>query len=148
MAYEPHPRRIQRSRRKGATHPPGTVFVTRPLTLSNPFVGDDAVAGFQWWASRIVLGGRLAVRQVVNSRGSPQMELTDFNRFGLLQGRTYFAAIVAESMKNRIEGDSYPNDFRAAIHAARGKPIACSCPLDRPCHGDIICELTEVQHAK
>lgn len=31
------PKRIQRSREAGATHPPGTIFATRPLPLSNPF---------------------------------------------------------------------------------------------------------------
>ncbi len=31
--------------------------------------------------------------------------------------------------------------LRAMLPELRGKKLACWCPLDRPCHADVLCEL-------
>ncbi len=32
-------------------------------------------------------------------------------------------------------------DFRCALEKLRGKDLACWCPLDQPCHADVLLEL-------
>ncbi len=33
------------------------------------------------------------------------------------------------------------NNRRADLHELRGKNLACWCPLDKPCHADVLLEL-------
>jgi hypothetical protein len=86
-------RRLQRSRRKGARLPPGTVVVTRPTKWGNPHSLD--------------LGRLEAVRRY---------------RDDLLAGRL----------------DVTVDDVRREL---RGRDLACYCPLDEPCHGDVLIEI-------
>jgi uncharacterized protein DUF4326 len=87
------PQRFQRSRRKGARLPPGTVVVTRPTKWGNPHP--------------LELGRPEAVR---------------LYREDLLAGRL------------RITID----DVRREL---RGRDLACYCPLDEPCHADVLLEV-------
>lgn len=32
-------------------------------------------------------------------------------------------------------------DLRSHLHELRGKDLACWCPLDQPCHADVLLEL-------
>jgi hypothetical protein len=87
------PRRLQRSRRKGARLPPGTVVVTRPTKWGNPHSLD--------------LGRSEAVRRY---------------RHDLLDGRL---AITVEQVRSEL----------------RGRDLACYCPLEQPCHADVLIEV-------
>lgn len=33
------------------------------------------------------------------------------------------------------------SEINAMAHTLRGKQLACWCPLDKPCHVDVLCEL-------
>jgi hypothetical protein len=91
------PKRLQRSRRKGARLPPGTVVVTRPTKWGNPHP--------------LELGRREAVRRY---------------RDDLLAGRL---AIGVEEVKREL----------------CGRDLACYCPLDEPCHADVLIEIANAR---
>lgn len=106
------PRRVQLSRRKGWKMPPNTVKVDRTTHWGNPFViGEkpDARLLRKWlW------------------------ELTP-------QGRAFITADAAEAVerfKSCIAFDSASK--YAADKELRGKNLACWCPLDAPCHADVL----------
>jgi hypothetical protein len=40
-----------------------------------------------------------------------------------------------------VGGRWYPHPTRADIEALRGLDLACWCPLDQPCHADVLLEL-------
>lgn len=40
-----------------------------------------------------------------------------------------------------------PDWVRAHIHELRGKNLACWCPLDQPCHADVLLELANTREA-
>ncbi len=82
--------RFQRSRRKGAHLPPGTVVVSRPTKWGNPHP--------------LSLGRPEAVRRY---------------REDLLAGRL---AVSVEDVRREL----------------RGRDLACYCPLDGPCHADVL----------
>jgi hypothetical protein len=87
------PRRLQRSRRKGARLPSGTVVVTRPSKWGNPH--------------SLELGRQEAVRRY---------------RVDLVAGRL---AVTVEHVRNEL----------------RGRDLACYCPLNEPCHADVLIEV-------
>jgi hypothetical protein len=112
------PVRIQRRRTKGWQMPENTVYVGRPTIWGNPFVHDDpaeAVAAFR---------KRLTDRSCT---------LT----FEMGPGKLQFAR------------DTHENSLHWAwrewacehLHELQGKNLACWCPLDQPCHADVLLEL-------
>lgn len=149
MIHQPHPLRVQRSRQCGAKLPEGTICATRPGVLSNPFVGEGAVAAFRYLAHSMCRGGdgsvtviddtldgrlTIAVGQSVRIKGRRSPAVSR-----VIQR---FRVTVHESMASRIAyPGQYRKEFRAAIASARGKHVACWCPLDRECHADVLCEI-------
>lgn len=93
------PQRRQRSRRKGAHLPPGTIVVTRPTKWGNPHP--------------LSLGRAEAVRRY---------------REDLLAGR--LAISVADVARE-----------------LRGRDLACYCPLDEPCHADVLLDVANAPPA-
>ncbi len=87
------PRRLQRSRRKGARLPAGTVVVSRPTKWGNPHP--------------LSLGRTEAVRRYRDDLGAGRLTVT-----------------VAD-----VQGQ------------VRGRDVACYCPLDEPCHADVLLEI-------
>lgn len=106
------PERIRLSRRKGWRKPENTVVVARPSKWGNPYkVGD---CDNPWYPDER------------NTRA----DAVDFFRMELvlMEGIWWDA------------GDRYltPEDVRAEL---AGKNLACWCPLDQPCHADVLLEL-------
>ena len=93
------PQRRQRSRRKGAHLPPGTIVVTRPTKWGNPHP--------------LSLGRTDAVRRY---------------RQDLLAGRL---AISVDDV----------------VRELRGRDLACYCPLDEPCHADVLLDVANAAPA-
>jgi hypothetical protein len=50
------------------------------------------------------------------------------------------AAEAAQSYRNIMEAHMTPV-LRAELNLLRGKNLACFCPLDQPCHADVLLEL-------
>ena len=108
------PIRIQRKRAKGWRMPEGAVYVGRPGVCGNPFQHPDpaiAVRMFRVW----------------------------------LTGGMRSATLFDERLKS-IEGKRMLIHrrhvvMRHALPGLRGRPLACWCRLDRPCHADVLLEL-------
>lgn len=117
------PKRIRRRRTEPL--PPGALYVGRPTRYGNPFrVGGDAeitaIHHPEWGFSTYTpLTPELAV------------------------------ALYRELWHVRLDGsaDTHPEDramtegWRADIAALEGHDLACWCPLEQACHGDVLLEL-------
>lgn len=112
------PKRIQMHRRKGGWRKdhPDAVIVARPSKWGNPFAVSDAVdAGMRFTSDESA------------------------------------RAFVVECFEHWLRGDREnwmgPESDAAAkaikdrLHELRGKDLACWCPVDQPCHGDVLLKL-------
>lgn len=105
------PKRIQLSRKKGWRKPDNCVVVARPTRWGNPF--------------RIGEPGIPDAAEAVR-RFSAAVE-------GFVSNGSFCAPIAhPDSYMGRIISD--------AVHL-RGKDLACWCPLDQPCHADVLLEI-------
>lgn len=126
------PERIQLSRKKGWRKPENTVVVARPSRWGNPFrVTGGSVIGLPWGEVRdYPIGARFLKRDeyaVYSSHSDPASAVQD--AVGLF--RTY--AVVTRR--------DFPSEFEEWIAPLRGKNLACWCPLDQPCHADVLLEI-------
>lgn len=63
-------------------------------------------------------------------------------------GNPFIVGVNVENFQEAIDGykeflkesNRYPA-FRESLNALRGKNLACWCPLDQPCHADVLLEL-------
>jgi len=109
------PKRIQRKRTKGWKMPPNTIYVGRPSKWGNPF------DHFKWGRVRAVEFFRLLTEDKLMMPLVPRAALSDANRHRNKFG-VYF-------------------DRPTAGTFLRGKNLACWCPLDQPCHADVLLEI-------
>ena len=118
------PQRIQRRRTKGWRMPDAATYVGRPTKWGNPFdVGglmtlDDSLALYR----NLVTG--IWSPKIPNERGWPDH---------------YVAAIYARQHEWTKRINDHP------LHAIRaelaGLHLACWCPLDQPCHADVLLDI-------
>lgn len=112
MGETDKPVRVQRKRTKGWKMPPNTVSVTRPGPWGNPFsVAPSAKPGVRVGGA----SGYIAVPSAADA-------VDCFREMMTADGET------AEKLRSLL-----PN--------LRGKNLACFCPLDQPCHADVLLEL-------
>ena len=105
------PRRIQRKRTKGWRLPSNTVCVSRPSKWGNPFrVVRDR------WAWNV-----FAYNMILEKTGP----LT----------RCKAAALAVEFFEMHMDDPDLQAKARIEL---RGKNLACYCPLDHPCHADVL----------
>lgn len=123
------PIRIQRKRVKGWRMPRNTVYVGRPTVFGNTFTcwthgcvehpcSCCSYEGETWCCLK-------AYREYVMSG---------------IEGRPSYTG----SMPGWIDGaNGYPirNELVSRLPELRGKNLCCWCPLDRPCHADVLLEL-------
>lgn len=108
-------KRIQLSRAAGFKKPIGVLSVSRPTIWGNPWVGPDAVAAYQKFMEDV--------------------------RSGVL------AVSTIESVMNVTRKFEKPLDewktLRGLMFDYVQKPcdVACWCPLNQPCHGNVIAGL-------
>lgn len=123
------PQRIQRSRRYGYLLPDGTpyegrpVYVGRPGKWGNPFLMSPVAASFP----------SLSEEQVA------QFVVNDFRV--LVETGHGRAARGALMSSPEHEDVTYPSvaEIRAELV---GRDLACWCRADRPCHADVLLELS------
>ena len=107
------PKRIQRKRTKGWKMPSGCVYVGRPTIFGNPFTERGCIeAGYT---------GDIRGRCV--------------EAFRVFCGPHWYENWQGE------EAERFRKRLLAALPSLRGKNLACWCPLDRPCHADVLLEL-------
>lgn len=105
------PARIQRKRTKGWKMPCDTVYVGRPSQLGNPFTEDDH-------QNAVDLFQQCVCRFPVQGH--------DINRWRDAGGNVAALVGIASGV---------------LLKDLRGKNLACWCPLDQPCHADVLLEL-------
>lgn len=111
------PIRVQLSRKKGWRMPSNTAKVSRPSIYGNPF--NATQIGIIYPPPTRDAGRYIA--NIVHRLGKPSLEsCIDL----------YMAWLHAKLIADR--------DF---IEPLRGKNLACWCPLDQPCHADVLLEL-------
>lgn len=143
------PERLQLSRRKGYRKPEGAIVVARPSHWGNPFrVGTrsalarvPALNGQPWeYEGRISADGM---------RHDYQHADGHWTRHTI---RYLTVAETVECYRALLLGGGWPLDFthnggyyRTAAEARAelaGKALACWCPLDQPCHADVLLEIS------
>jgi hypothetical protein len=108
------PKRIQRQRTKGWRMPDGAVYVGRPSRWGNPFrVGDLCPVAWTW------RDGCWRVEPLGSDRVASAGQAVD-----------RFAAVARQ-----------PDYVAAVRRELAGKDLACWCPLDSPCHADVLLEV-------
>jgi hypothetical protein len=137
------PMRVQRKRTKGWRMPPNTVNVTRPGKWGNPF--NFSASGNCWNA--IALGCRgdakgrreAAVKAFEQWVSDPRGRVKEWD-FGVVmecKGKTL-------QLGPRATAGIAPSceEIREAL---RGKNLACFCPLDQPCHADVLLRIANAE---
>lgn len=111
------PRRVRLSRRKGWQMPPNTVKVDRSTPWGNPFFrhGD----GYPMDPACAVESFRRAVLEI----GSWWPRIPPPGKVPMAPPKTL-------------------EDVRREL---RGKNLACWCPLDQPCHADVLLEIANAE---
>ena len=136
------PERVQLRRTKGWRMPPNTVVVARPSRWGN------------WWAIRTP--AELMPRCSTDT--SPVVVRLDTNgnwQYPVLGGfdtvaeaRAFAVALHRRSMLGtRVVLDGLI-DHELYLAPLRGKNLACWCPLDQPCHADVLLELANEDMVK
>jgi hypothetical protein len=148
------PKRIQLRRTKGWRKPEGTIVVSRPSRWGNPFTlggrrglacVPGAVTGAAWeYEDRISAagmrhdyfhpGGRVTLCTIRNLTRAEAVQL-------------YREALVGPTEHFRNHGWAAVPDWHDPItpddvrRDLAGKDLACWCPLDQPCHADVLLEI-------
>jgi len=113
------PRRVQLSRKKGWRMPENTVSVARPGKWGNPFVVAKVQGEGVW---QVTLG--------------PPVR----SAWGLYASKAQASVAAVSAYRAAIESQRgyVPWSWLSEL---RGKNLACWCPLDQPCHADVLLEL-------
>ncbi len=107
------PSRIQRSRAKGWRMPFLAVYVGRPTIFGNPFLIDI------YGRERAI---ELFARWIAGNVSAHEMSQLSFES-------RYASWVTAHSVLMR------------ALPELKGRTLCCWCPLDQPCHADVLLEI-------
>jgi hypothetical protein len=103
--------RVRLSRAKGFRLPPGAIVVARPSKWGNPF---------RLQGTSLVVGPHGDQHQCANGEARG------------VAVRLYSLALYSAHL------DYYLEDVRREL---RGHDLACWCPLDQPCHADVLLQV-------
>lgn len=127
------PVRIQRKRTKGWKAPDGAVYVGRPTRYGNPFVVDG------WY-----MKGDPDPQRIVKLIFTRAYEGHEDARYTRLNNRAacvdWFRWFIGQCGKN--------SSYLEMIKELRGKDLMCWCPLDQPCHADVLLEIANAPQEK
>ena len=130
--------RLQLSRQKGFRLPDDAVSVARPSRFGNPFAFDELgfvySPGGNWWGCWTEEAARSFAVELFdmllsNGAGGPAGPI-NYPMRGELQ--------MLDNIRERILND---------LDMLRGKRLACWCPVDRPCHADVLLRALEWEAA-
>lgn len=136
------PKRIQLRRTKGWRKPDNTIVVARPSLWGNPYrvdreYGETYMVSSDGRPIQQVRGHDTAINLAVALyRGL----MTGWSPSTLLSYANFDAAYAAHRRwLNRLGAGGHPIDYARTRLA--GHHLGCYCPLDQPCHADILLEL-------
>lgn len=119
------PRRIQLRRTKGWRMPENTVSVARPGKFGNPFTIEAAI------------DSEYATNDT--ARAFVVECFRDWLTNWSATGRNWWQGPESDRRKATIE---------EGLPTLRGKNLACWCPLDQPCHADVLLELANREEGR
>ncbi len=121
--------RIQRKRTKGWRMPEGAVYVGRPTKWGNPFVVGE----------RTHLWHRATTHPYDFCRDW-------FHVVRAEQAVALYRKVIAQPGQYWLDQPWVPTrlDIRSEL---AGKDLACWCPLDQPCHADVLLEIANAEPA-
>ncbi|WP_068082884.1 DUF4326 domain-containing protein [Mycobacterium sp. E1747] len=122
------PERIQRRREKGWRMPEGAIYIGRPSRWGNPFTAN-------MWGLQTSLD---AYSDMVRGFWNPIL-------FHDCDDQDY--AIAYELRSDWLRRLNYHHPLEAVRYELRGHDLACWCPLDQPCHADVLLELANGENA-
>lgn len=151
------PQRIQLSRRKGWRKPEGAIVVARPSRWGNPFrVGEERlrfprVDGTEAWEQEGRIGYPPGQPAAFHHPDKVTTDGREHYRVTWHEIRLATADEVVQMYRQNITGGpgliEPPGRCRRAPSLAEvrahlaGHDLACWCPLDQPCHADVLLEL-------
>jgi hypothetical protein len=134
------PKRIQMHRTKGWRKPEGAVYVGRPTRWGNPYV---------------VGTGEIRAQGPLFGAGAGYYDTDDERWYDvLLPGQRGLTADLAVALYRQdlanTFNDGHPDfdELREALGDLAGKDLACWCPLDQPCHADVLLALANMEEAE
>jgi hypothetical protein len=131
---EMSPQRIQLRRTKGWRKPEGAIVVSRPTTFGNPFrpILSDCCPNWD------VIDDN-DVRYLVDHKAAHRLPPRVTTRAeAVAESVRLFADDLTYWFGGRMEHDP---ELAAAIGGLRGHDLACWCPLDQPCHADVLLKI-------
>lgn len=132
------PKRIQRKRTRGWRMPGGSIYVGRGSVWGNPFVVGSQSGIFDGKDGRS-LGVRDQVEVLVYALSLDRcLEFYEEMVQGFIVPEMYpFGHDWLQDFARRVGG--HPAEMIRSL--LRGKDLVCWCPLDHPCHADVLLEL-------
>lgn len=121
------PKRIRRKRTKGWRMPEGAVYVGRPTIWGNPFAIDGISV-----EDSIALYRNLAVGCWAPTLGNNRGWSDEF-----------FAKVYSSQHAWGVRLGDHPLHLVGPLLG--GKDLACWCPLEQPCHADVLLELANAE---
>lgn len=120
MTHTPHPLRIRRVNYRERL-PPGAVSVMRPSRWGNPF-------------RMVCTGGVYSVEYQI---GRKDAGVVIRDGLTLDEARAEAVEQYRAWLREAPRGREIRKQAREML---RGKKLACCCPLDKPCHADVLAE--------
>lgn len=117
------PKRIQRQRTKGWRMPEGAVYVGRPSRW-----GNSVRVGWKYLTSPTLLPWRVPTARDIGAYDH-----------GIVVERCPDAATAVAWY--RPQAEAWVDNGSLDLAPLRGRDLACWCPLDQPCHADVLLEL-------
>jgi len=134
------PVRVQRKRTKGWRMPENTVYVGRPSKFGNPF--DFSRSEYCWAALSFGCKGDAAGRREASVCAFRDWIAPPWGRRTLSSEEQPKMVTARGEVKlgPKVTAGEAPSidEIKAEL---RGKNLACWCPLDRPCHADVLLEI-------
>lgn len=127
------PYRVQLSRAKGWRKPPNTVVVARPSILGNPFRVNREPTITECWSVHYVPD------PLVDSGPGRLVDEFDTKAEAVQAAVECYREWATEGRNHYLRAQHFIDK-----HNLRGKNLACWCPLDQPCHADVLLDLANV----
>jgi hypothetical protein len=127
-----YPQRIQRKRTRGSRLTGGALSVARPSRYGNPFrIVGTSVVGMDWddaleWDCGI---------------GAMPDACQTYRRLPTRDAAAQYAVDLYRELLHARQRDWDPSRFAKWISGAQGRDLACYCPLDQPCHADVLLDI-------
>lgn len=124
------PERIQQRRTAGWRKPENTVSVARPSKWGNPWRVEQvecSMGGLCWGSTGLDgLGGRVRHHEHSDTKQEAARTVVTAYRHAILWP---------------VSGDPEVPDLDDIRRELAGKDLMCFCPLDQPCHADVLLAL-------